>query len=89
MHLNGSATFGEPITPVGHCVALTQDDKVLAAARIADDWSATLNLPVTGDVYVSWTEPNPKDRACAAHAYAFVTVPGPREVTMEVGGVCY
>jgi hypothetical protein len=89
VHLNGSASLGGELSPVGHCVSLQQHDKVLATARIGADRNATLNLPVDGEVYVSWTEPQPADKACAVHAYAFVTVPGPKQVSMDIGGMCY
>lgn len=99
----GEATFGtlrvevhydgpdaQPgITAVGHCVALQQGDRVLATARIGEDGNATLHLPVEGEVFLRWIEPWPQDRACAAEGYAFLTVPGPPNVTLETGNVCY
>lgn len=89
VRFNETYNFDDAISPVGKCVALEQDDKVLATARIGEDLTAVLNLPVQGEVYITWTEPFPHDRACAEHAYAFVTVPGPANVTLQVGGICY
>ena len=101
----GEATFGtilvhvpyvegeNAIDPAGHCVGLKKldggDERFRATARIGADGNATLNLPVDGEVYIVWTEPWPHDKACAAHGYAFITVPGPANVTLQVGGVCY
>lgn len=77
------------VTPMGRCVSLAQGEKVFATARIGEDGNGTLNLPVAGDVYIKWIHPWPQDRACAAQGYAFVTVPGPANVTLETGNVCY
>lgn len=100
----GAATFGTLAVhvpradgenaqdPAGHCVGLKklgEGERYLATARIGPDGNATLALPAEGELYITWTEPWPHDKACATHGYAFVTVPGPGNVTLDVGGVCY
>lgn len=93
VHVPRQSEAEHAIDPAGHCVGLRKldggDERFLATARIGPDGNATLNLPVDGEVYITWTEPWPHDKACAAHGYAFVTVPGPTNVTLAVGGVCY
>lgn len=80
---------GQTTPTEGRCVALKQgDDRALATARITEG-NATLPLPVEGDVYISWIQPWPRDKACANQGYAFVTVPGPANVTLQTGGICY
>ncbi|MEK6975068.1 MAG: hypothetical protein AABY18_01845 [Candidatus Thermoplasmatota archaeon] len=81
--------FDHAIPTEGKCVALQQGDRVLATARIGADGNATLNLPVDGEVYITWTHPRASDTACAYHGYAFVTIPGPANVTLDVGGLCH
>ena len=98
----GRATYGtllvrfppvpsdEGLKVAGTCVALKQGDHTVATARFAADGNATLNVPVSGPLYVSWVLPTPQDHACAFTASSFLDLPGPTNVTLEYRGrVCH
>lgn len=81
--------FGQATFPAGKCVGLYDGGHLLATGRFDATGNATVNVPSEGALFLRWVEPRPDDHACAIEGSASVTVPGPDNVTLQVGGVCY